>query len=558
MACRSTSCRLLILLTSSSLFLYLFSPYFDAKTYKVRSRSQVRVNLPFVNVNVNLNGPHQEEREHNSMNVSMMSDHEGSPMPTELQDLAEDKGLSTKLEDLVEECLKATHISSIFPSSLVENAKNNSRYLYDEYRSVIPNRSLDGYGSYCWEKPFSLQWDNLTLSGHIGSILYRQERKNIFTPKVYIDNWTSTVPGNAFKTDLVCLPKVFMAGFYKCGSSFLYCLLNKLTSISTNCSLSSKTIVKEPRSWLKMYSNENSRVPIRSDVMTYIFNFLPGLRRIVKSNEQSSILVHGKPNIIAEWPRFRYTSIGEEFTNYCLLPSVIPQLFTGSKFFVIMREPVNMLYSNFWYSCMLNNVYLSEATKLDGPNIFHDRVMSKIQTFNDCMRDSSVPAINQACQLGGKYNYNSCILQRIHLLDKCAEEMNYHMTSPGMSNCGFTALARGLYFIHVRKWLSIVSRDRFHFLVMEDLIQNLSQNSRDILEFLDLNTDIASNTGFIEKAASDCKSVALVSSIYKHDPRLKMRKDTRRILESFYEPFNSLLFNLLGGKIATKKWRYMY
>ena len=107
----------------------------------------------------------------------------------------------------------------------------------------------------------------------------------------------------------------------------------------------------------------------------------------------------------------------------------------------------------------------------------------------------------------------------------------------------------GIYYAHVRKWLSIVPRNRFMFLTLEELGSNFEQNIvHDLLEFLSVRTDISSNHEMMKQIANSCAQNSQASVNYKHDPRLRMRSDTKLMLEEFYRPFNSLLVDLLGSE----------
>ena len=160
----------------------------------------------------------------------------------------------------------------------------------------------------------------------------------------------------------------------------------------------------------------------------------------------------------------------------------------------IMRNPIEMTYSIFWFSCRIIHVYRIPR----GPDIFHERMMTKIDSFNDCMRDDSSPNISYACTIQDKANYSSCIKQRLHLLDKCYKHVLMDIYSPELPNCGPSWLSVAIYYVNVRKWLKLVPRERLLFLTLEELKLHPSEVAGDILQFLDLNTSIASNKESME------------------------------------------------------------
>lgn len=88
--------------------------------------------------------------------------------------------MMVEVEDLVEKCMKEANLSIVIQSpSIVEQAKSNARYLYDQYRRIIPQHSLDGYKSHCWKEMFSTQWDQRTYSGNIGNMTFSRKTEDL-------------------------------------------------------------------------------------------------------------------------------------------------------------------------------------------------------------------------------------------------------------------------------------------------------------------------------------------------------------------------------------------
>ena len=102
------------------------------------------------------------------------------------------------------------------------------------------------------------------------------------------------------------------------------------------------------------------------------------------------------------------------------------------------------------------------------------------------------------------------------------------------------AIPMALYYIHVKKWISIVPRERFLFLKLEELSTNINQNAKQIWKFLgvDPSFDIKSLAKAEEQTKVD----------YKNNPHLAMRNDTRDLLQRFFHPYNRMLAELLGDR----------
>ena len=461
-----------------------------------------------------------------------------------------EESVEKSVEESVDECMKNTNLHY---QPILSDAKRNAHDFFDEFRKVIPKNSLRGYASHCWNEYYFTRWSEHTknCSGKIGNISFSRELNKFPSHNHFIISYLNkNFPRKRYESNLVCIPKVFLAGFTKCGSTFLYNFINGLISKSKNLTNPDRNeAYKEAHFWVQFFAlaEENIYVPSVNNFGEYLLNYIPGIHKMSSFNTKDSILVDGTPNYMHSWPVFRKSE--HNMTNYCLLPSVLPKLIPNSKFIVIMRNPVDMLYSALWYFC--NNIKHAKVRAVRGPDIFHERVTSRLYMFNNCMNEkSTIPSeytmFDRECLLNSK-NYSSCIQNRIHLLDKCLARITPEIFTGKMPKCRYDNIMVHLavYFAHVRRWLSVVPRDRFLFLKFEELVKNPSQGALSLLKFLNLDTKVASNEQVIEEIVSSCSRNPQVGINYRDDPQLQMREDTRTMLENFYHPFNSLLAQLL-------------
>jgi hypothetical protein len=452
--------------------------------------------------------------------------------------VTESAGRSSGVRGLAQDCIAAAHLDSVLDSNFsVEQAMDNAEYLFKEFGKLIPEKSLDGYRSHCWLRSFFVQWTKYHWHGYIGNISFSKEtedKQSRLKPLL-----RKSIPVRKYSSKLVCLPNVFLAGFPKCGSTFLYCFITKLVALDTK--LSQMNTLKEPHFWAVASARGTKHMPSAEDLGGYLLNFVPGLKQIQDFKRPKGMVMDGTPNTMFNWPRFRNAE--HDLTNYCILPAVLPRLLPNSKFVVIMRNPVKMLYSAFWFSCTTIGKKLPEETVLMGPGLFHERVVSKIAMFNKCMRDKSVPSISHTCEVNS--NYNLCIGERLHLLERCSHKITFNLYSPELKGCGRSRIAMGLYYVHVKKWLSIVPKDRFLFLTLEGLVDNPLGTAHKIQDFLGLKTEIDHDS--MKHILNSCYENSQTSVDYKHDPKLQMRNDTKLTLEHFYYPFNSLLADITGN-----------
>ena len=438
----------------------------------------------------------------------------------------------------IDRCLSATHLGD--NSILRNNAMENAAYFLSEFRKFIPDHFLSNYSSHCWKETFdvSLSIPKDTVTGLLGEKTFRRRYSQEVQRECLHDLQKSY--RNYFSSDLVCLPKVFILGFPKCGSTFLWCFLEKLLQLVQNFPAHSE---KEPHFWMRTHFPTTSvREPVLDDIGDYITNFISGIDQIKNGNKEL-VLMDGNPNLIFSSPRFK--SDRDRLDNNCLLPVLLPHFLPKAKYIVVMRNPIKMLYSAFWFSCTCCHPKLSQETQLNGPDIFHDRVTAKIDRFNYCMTDEDIPAISEPCSLSDP-NYGPCIGERLHLIDRCVEDITYDLFSPELPRCGKSRIERGLYYVHVRKWLSVLPKEKFYFVTLEEI----SRDPQKIAKEMFRKIDVPSLSGLASEAKSMftvCASENTQTKIdYKNRKELHMRTDTEEMLQTFFEPFNALLADLLG------------
>jgi len=460
--------------------------------------------------------------------------------------LKDKDGGKGSVSETVQQCMTATHLDHSLDTRL---SQRNAQYLFNEFRKVIPEHSLEGYLSHCWKTLYSVRWTDSHIDGYIGNASFdcTLNSKNPQT-RLITRYLTKEFPSMKFESDMLCLPNLFLAGFPKCGSTYLYCVVNKLVDLVSKRVRTRHEAVKEPHFWVSANTNRDMRVPSMSSLQSYILNFIPGLQRGTKEKSSSGhsqvMLLDGSPNMFFKWPKFRPDE--PDLTNYCLIPSVLPNLLPQSKYLVVMRNPVKMMYSAFWFSCTTIKRNLPMSVQLRGPHVFHDRVRQKLDLFNNCMIDHNVPQLNSTCSMESKEAYSRCIMGRLHLLDKCVTNVTFNNFSPELAGCGRTRLAMGIYYSHIRKWLKIVSKKRFLFLTLEDLVKDAKPAMVSVLEFLGLSWEESKFDNIAERVQYSCDTNSQSSVNYSKDPRLKMRKDTSRILSVFFHPFNQLLGELIN------------
>lgn len=425
-------------------------------------------------------------------------------------------------------CLSAANLTELFKTTgtLYSVARRNARRFLSTVRRVVPPEFSTKYSAPCWETVFEMRYCRMlsnthhlhahSIEGRLGPLPYRHFTYTIRKPLV--EAMERRYSGG-ISSSLVCLPKVFLAGFPKCGSTYIYCLLQKLTGL-VDKKHTSHQLDKEPRWWVSGGPHANHQFPhSAAELPLYLINFIASTE--AELDLGFSLPIDGSPNLLFQWPRYSYK---EGITNYCLVPAVLPQILPNAKYVVVLRNPVDMLYSAFWFSFSTFNVKLSRDKQLQGPDTFHNKVVAMIETFRNCL--DSFP------------------------IDKCMEELCPQVAvQSGVPHAyGRVRLEAGFYYLYIRRWLSIVPRNQFFIFTIEELRGNtsLSHMANKLSNFLGLGLHVDSDAALRNtRDSTECDNVQSQYD-YHHDPLLQMRDDTKEILNNFFMPYNAELAKLLG------------
>ena len=415
-------------------------------------------------------------------------------------------------------CLSAANLTNYFThNNLLSNARRNAREFITILRQIIPHTFSDKYSSPCWETNLDVKHCGTDtepacpvpgIRGHLGSLSFMRVKH--FIGESFSKAMENQYP-EGLSASVACLPKVFLAGFPKCSSSYLFCLLERLY-----CSLKGG-LVKEPRFWVPFGPYISHQFPHHvTELVPYLLNFQPAAQAEIDSG--MSLPIDGSPNLLFQW---RYYRSDEGITNYCLAPAVLPQVLPNSKYIVIMRNPVDMLYSAFWFSCSDHNIDLSRRAQAAMSDLFHRKVLKEIDIFEVCVHNAPI--------------------------DKCVHDI-FEKVEVSSKYCGRIRLEMGFFYLHIRKWLAVVPRERFLFLTSEELKSQEEKVESRVIDFLDITAEHGSeycrSNNATTRGHSFCNNVQTRYD-YHRDPLLRMRNDTRHILSAFYEPYNRRLATLL-------------
>ena len=418
----------------------------------------------------------------------------------------QDAELEMVLKNL-DTCLATTNMRYLFERmNYMLLMRQNAEYFLSIIRKVIPKGFDPKFDIPCWKMDVQVSLKDGRMTGMMGNLPFNETCDRYAWQNALLKFKNIT-------TSVACLPKVFIAGFPKCGSTYLYCALKNMPHIGT------AQFSKEPHWWVATdFIQHNPNMPTTQQIAKYLFNFIPGSDLVQES--QYTLTVDASPNMMFDWP---YFVEGEPPVNYCLLPSLIPVILPDSKYIVVMRNPVTFLYSAFWYTCTMSGHgwAWTEELKLKAPTIFHERIVTKINMFNHCM-------------------------QRQLVLEQCVLNITFDLFDTEL-NCGKTMMEVGFYYVHVHKWLSIIEREKFIFLTLEELSNDTIKTARELWKFVGIPHSNIINAATRKHVCDNSDKKNSQQAVdYNLDPRLQIRKDTEELLKRFYHPFNTMLADILN------------
>ena len=453
----------------------------------------------------------------NHLSLAMYrSDCKGEQPFVELNVGAEFEAVKNNLD----KCLRAAELMEYFQNmDYYDTAVRNAAYLLSFVRSFVPQKFCKKFSMPCWWTHFEVKLYSKEVTGSINGRVFKSPKSLWHLPLL---RTLQSVYNGSKSSELLCLPSIFLAGFPKCGSTYMYCLLRRIAYL-THLSDWSAEIEKEPRMWVSTGPTRHHQYPHQFDDLTrYLFNFMPTVDTALRS--QHSLAIDASPNLLFQWPRY---TLCESMENYCLLPAVLPQILPSNKYIVVMREPASMLYSAFWFSCVTLNVTLTRQQQVDAPNVFHMEVVKVMETFQRCTEH---------------YPTDKCIDDVYHSSTKLFEKrvLETRVQNSSTISCLRLRFETGFYYNYIRRWLAVVPRTQFLFLTTEEL--NISPPYKDIVEFIGIG-EFGEGSG----STYDVKCETNKSKFnYQSDPALWMRNDTKKLLNDFFAPFNKKLANLLG------------
>ena len=205
------------------------------------------------------------------------------------------------------------------------------------------------------------------------------------------------------------------------------------------------------------------------------------------------------------WDNYHWPEIKENVLP--LEPSVtnadhVYRLNNRTKIVAILRNPVTRLYSDYFYF---------DHTRRKGPHDFHRDVVDALKHFYDCLET---------------YSIRSCVYSAV--LKEKIKAVRLHI---------------GVYFIHLKEWYRVFPKDQIFIMRLEDYSQHRIHAVLQLYGFLGLRNLTQGETDNFVKVSNS--SNASNNNKFPNYQNSVIFEETRRLLYTFYKPFNQALAKLM-------------
>lgn len=305
---------------------------------------------------------------------------------------------------------------------------------------------------------------------------------------------------------LRCLPYFLIIGQPKCGSTDLFWKIAKHGSILT-------PPIKELHWWSRNRQGRRFSYKKLIPFEDYVDMFdeaafqieewtlaNPGIKSGIVTRSRQSVT--GEASVSLFWDNNDWVKLPEnkdQSEPLYITPHYIHQIIPDVKLILMLRDPVERMYSDYLY---FNN-------KNKSADDFHNAVSYAVEVYHNC----SIKHGMRGCV------YNLSVANRVRV-----------------------RLRVGLYSVYLQDWLKVFPRDQFFILRLEDYSENQLDYIKQIDKFLglrELNQD----------EADEVTDQANYNSRKASDRELGgMHAMTRKTLQEFYRPFNEDLASILGDK----------
>lgn len=303
-----------------------------------------------------------------------------------------------------------------------------------------------------------------------------------------------------------CLPSTFLIGFPKCGTTSLYNYIEEHP-------LMAKPRNKEGQFWREFVRTKQIKYR-ELQILLYLFHFY-GASKAMEFHPEMFTIDASASTVFATSQLY-----AELDQDVCVVPAMISNVLPNAKFLIIMRNPIDRLWSDFWYFCSRSE-WRSKNYRITVPDnilpkaseMFHNLTVLTIREYLDCVNNN-------------------------HSQFYCATLVG--SVSGEAAGCKKVRLGLSMYYIHVLRWFSVIPRHQILLIRLEDLIANVTESMNKVWSFLNVPSismvlkSKQNNNNWITKG--------------KYIAHFTMLEKTRSILKDFFHPYNLKLAELTNDQ----------
>ena len=360
---------------------------------------------------------------------------------------------------------------------------NTTAYGSYEYRLNILKRLVPHSEQFLKEFKNPCWYVNYTFPKEFDFIVFNTVRQKLpLSSDLELLNHVFTKRDSEPVRTLQCLPYFHLVGFSKCGTTALMSHPEYVPAC------------RKETHWWSFYKVFDEKDRDTASLLYYLKCFDNAAQRIQRSPKR---FITGDGSSTTIWNRPTYVHHKEDRIA-CETPLLIEAIQPGTKYIIALRNPIDLVYSGFWYIC--------RSIKTN-PRTFHSFVENSLTYWKSCIQNySTVECL---------YNEHSDI-----------------KTPPCKS---FSSLIHP--YIMVSIWLQIIPKERILFVKSEEFRENTTGVMKEVFKFLELSplTD--------DQLAKAVSSQHINERSSKKNPMLP---STRKLLQEFFKPFNEKLAKLLN------------
>ncbi|XP_060063198.1 carbohydrate sulfotransferase 15-like [Ylistrum balloti] len=302
-----------------------------------------------------------------------------------------------------------------------------------------------------------------------------------------------------------CIPYFQLIGVDKSGTTDLFYRLVRHPHVEGNQGY----IGKETFWWAwKRYGLDLQKTVPRRDFAYYVHFFQEAAATIAGTVDDSGFhdVITGDGSPMDFWDFRGWTDIPQNDglkDPGILTPHLIHHINPNTKFIVLLRDPIERLYSDY---------HFLPIKRVRTPETFHRAVSRSFGVLSSCLHGNTLRHCLFDRSLHQQFNKNA----RLHI---------------------------GFYIVYLHEWFKVFPRSQFLIIRFEDYINNIPKYINQVYRFL----------GLAPVSLQETAVLGILSPVRENVTKRKvmarpMLNKTRDILRDIYQPFNEELSKVLKNE----------